>query len=284
MSTALPEYPLIGPDDPAPFSLYNEKGTAKTLIVCDHASAATPRLMGRLGLAGWVFQRHMAYDIGAADVARVLAERLDAPAILSGYSRLIVDPNRRLDDPTAFVQVSDGVAIPANLELSDEERGRRVASFRDPYHAAITARIGQFRSCGITPAVVAVHSCTPIFAQVVRRWHVGVMWDRDPRIAVPLIERLGAIQDICVGDNEPYSGRDDHDFTLDHHAEAQGLPYVGIEVRQDLIGDQEGARRWGGILADALTPILAAEELYRPWRPPSAVRAVDAPPARGRDR
>jgi predicted N-formylglutamate amidohydrolase len=118
--------------------VYNETGAARALIVCDHASPAIPQGMRQLGLADWVFERHVAFDIGAASLARHLADRLGAPAILSGYSRLIVDPNRRTDDATAFAKVSDGIAVPGNLRLSLKERRRRIASFFEPYHAAIT--------------------------------------------------------------------------------------------------------------------------------------------------
>ena len=254
---------LIGPGDPPPVSVHNDTGSAKVLVVCDHASRAIPQAMNQLGVADWVLDRHVAWDIGAAAAARALADALDAPAILSGYSRLIVDLNRTLDDITAFVQVSDGVAIPANLDLTDDEKRRRVESFYEPYHAAIAARLEAYQARGITPAVISVHSCTPVFDRVVRQWHVGVMWDKDPRIAAPLIERLSGLDSLCVGDNEPYSGRHPHDFTLDHHAEAAGFPHVGIEVRQDLVATEDGARTWGNLLARALKEILGAEDLYR---------------------
>lgn len=258
------DYPLIGAGDPAPYSVYNQSGAARVLIVCDHASPAIPKAMNQLGLADWVLERHVAFDIGAASVARTLAQRLDAPAVLSGYSRLIVDPNRPLDDTTAFIQVNDGIAIPGNLQLSEDEKQLRIQSFFEPYHSAIAERLDAFRTRGITPAMVAIHSCTPVFDQVVRRWHVGVMWDKDHRVAVPLIRELNKVDGVCVGENEPYSGKDPHDYTLDHHAEAAGLPYVGIEVRQDLVNTDDGARRWAGVLADALESILTDDGLYRP--------------------
>jgi predicted N-formylglutamate amidohydrolase len=238
------------------------------LLVCDHAGRAIPRLLSQLGLADWVLDRHVAWDIGAAQVAAALADRLDAPLVLAGYSRLVIDPNRHLDDPTACPATSDGIAIPGNQGLGSVDRARRAVSCRDPYHAEIAARLGAFAARGVTPAVVAVHTCTPVFNDVVRQWHVGVMWDEDPRIAVPLISALGR-DGICVGDNEPYSGRDPDDYTLDTHAEAGGLPYVGIEVRQDLVDTDAGAARWAGVLADALTPILDDDALYRPFVKPA---------------
>lgn len=255
-------YPLIGPDDPPPYSFHNPEGSANVLVVCDHASRAFPKGMDQLGLADWVLERHVAWDIGSDTLGRVLADRLNAPAILAGYSRLIVDLNRQLDDPTAFIKVSDGIAIPGNLELTDFERERRIKSFFEPYHNAVTAKLTEFRERGITPALLSIHSCTPVFDRYVRRWHIGVLWDKDHRIARPMLERLVKLDDICVGDNEPYSGRHPHDFTIDFHAEPAGIPHVGIEIRQDLIDTDEGAEKWAGILADVLEPILADEALY----------------------
>jgi predicted N-formylglutamate amidohydrolase len=257
------DYPLIGPGDPPPYLTYNAGGAARVLLVADHASPYFPAAMNQLGVADWVLERHVTWDIGSDMLTRYLADLLDAPAILAGFSRLIVDPNRQLDDPTAFVEVSDGIAIPGNHELSAEQKDLRAKSFFHPYHGAIARRLQQFQADGVVPALISMHTCTPVFAQVFRRWHVGVMWDKDPRIAQPLMARLGRMEDICYGDNEPYSGRHSHDYTIDHHAEPAGLPHVGIEVRQDLVGEADGARKWAGILAGALQETLADENLYR---------------------
>lgn len=256
-------YPLIGPGDPPPYSLYNEQGRAPILLVCDHASREFPAAMHRLGLAGWVLDKHVACDIGAAMVTRHLADRLDAPAVLAGYSRLIVDCNRKLDDPTAFIQVSDGIAIPGNLDMGEAEREQRIQSFFRPYHDAIARRLEVFAERGLVPAFLSIHTCTPVFNNVVRHCHVGVMWDQDPRIAVPLMARLREDPDLRIGDNEPYSGRHPNDFTVDFHAEAAGIPSVGIEVRQDLVNTPEGAAKWGDILYEAFAHVLADRSIYR---------------------
>jgi predicted N-formylglutamate amidohydrolase len=258
-------YPLIGPGDAPPFTTYNDHGKASVLLVADHASPYFPATMNQLGLADWVLERHVASDLGSAMLVRFLADELDAQVVLAGFSRLIVDPNRKLDDPTAFPEISDGIAIPGNLNLSDTQKALRVQSFFKPYHDTISARLKAFKARGIVPAVISVHTCTPVFAQIVRPWHIGIMWDRDPRLAVPLIEHFNRIDDICIGDNEPYSGRHPHDFTIDYHAEPGGLPHVGFEVRQDLVSTQNGARKWAGILADGLRGILVDEDLYRSW-------------------
>ena len=255
-------YPLIGAGDAPPYMTYNSSGSARVLLVADHASPFFPAAMNQLGLEDWVLDRHVAWDIGSDQLTEYLADLLDAPAILAGFSRLIIDPNRKLDDPTAFVKVSDGISIPGNAELSARQKALRVQSFFEPYHGAIARRLEEFQAGGIVPALISVHTCTPVFAQFVRPWHIGVMWDKDPRIAVPLMENLREVEDVCFGDNEPYSGRHTHDFTIDHHAESAGLAHVGIEVRQDLVRDSDGARKWAGILATALQDILADDALY----------------------
>ncbi|MBT8065331.1 MAG: N-formylglutamate amidohydrolase [Xanthomonadales bacterium] len=254
---------LIGPGDPPPFMTYNDHGRARVLLVADHATPFFPAAMNQLGLADWVLERHVAWDIGSDELTRCLADELDAPAVLAGFSRLIVDPNRRLDDPSAFVEISDGIAIPGNLDLDEQEKHLRAKSFYAPYHDAIAARLAAFEARGIVPALISIHTCTPVFDRVVRPWHIGVMWDKDPRIPVPLIAHFNGTEDVCIGDNEPYSGRHPHDFTIDHHAEPAGLPHVGIEVRQDLVDSAEGAREWARILADGLRGILADDRLYQ---------------------
>ena len=256
------DQPLIRPGDPAPYSWYNADGRAPIFVVCDHASREFPAAMNRLGLAPWVMDQHVVCDFGAARMTRSLAERFDAPALLAGYSRVVVDLNRCLDDPTCFIQVSDGIAIPGNLEISNDDRELRTRSFYRPYHDAIASRLAEFEANGIVPVLVAVHSCTPVFDKFVRPWHIGVLWDKDPRIAIPLLERLNRIDNICVGANEPYSGRHPHDFTVDFHAESAGLPNINLEFRQDLIESREGTRVWAERVGDIMQEILADESLY----------------------
>lgn len=257
-------YPLIGPGDSPPFTTYNDHGKSPALLVADHASPFFPASLNQLGLADWVLERHVAWDIGSDKLVRFLADELDAQAILAGFSRLIIDPNRNPDDPTVIPEISDGIAIPGNMDLDNRQRRFRIDSFFNPYHGKIAQRLNQFSETDIVPAMISVHTCSPVFDRIVRPWHIGIMWDKDPRIPVPLIERLGAMDGVCVGDNEPYSGRHPHDFTIDHHAEPAGLPHVGIEVRQDLVKEEDGARKWAGILAEGLRGILSDKTLYRP--------------------
>lgn len=247
-----PAYELIEAATPRP-----------VVLACDHASNRVPHALDGLGLAAEHLEQHIAWDIGAGAVTRLLSERLGADAVLGNYSRLVVDLNRQLEDATAFPAISDGVLVPGNLNLGAGERARRAAALFEPYHEAL-GRVTRARTeTAARPVFVSIHSFTPKLHGVRRPWHVGVLWDKDPRLALPLIAALRRHADLCVGDNEPYSGRHPADFTVDHHAEPLGLAHAGIEVRQDLINDVSGQQRWAALLGDALEAVLALPDLYR---------------------
>lgn len=258
-----PPPPLLGPEDPPPFTVLHPESDSPLLLLCDHAARAVPKALGDLGLPEEQLCRHIAYDIGAAELTRRLADRFAATAVLSGYSRLVIDPNRALEDPTAIPVVSDDVVIPGNRALDAAEQRRRVEAIFIPYQQAVAAEIARRRERGQVPAIVSVHSFTPVMRGVPRPWHVGILWDRDPRIPIPMIQRLRADGRWCVGDNEPYTGRTTLGGTVETHATPAGLPNVLIEVRQDLIAIPEGVATWARVLGDALEPILADPGLYR---------------------
>jgi predicted N-formylglutamate amidohydrolase len=253
---------LLEPGDPPPVEIFNEGGTAPTLLVCDHAGRHVPLRLGSLGVDTAAFERHIAWDIGAAEVARRLAIRLDAPLVQSVYSRLVVDVNRRPDDPTAMPADSDGTPVPANVGLSAAARAARIAALFEPYHRAIATRLEAMRRRTV-PVVVSIHSFTPVFKGFERPWHIGVLWNRDARLARPLIARLAATEGVVVGDNQPYSGRDEHGYTLPRHVEGAGIPHVLLEIRQDLIDTRHGAEEWSEKLYGALAPLLADPNLRR---------------------
>jgi predicted N-formylglutamate amidohydrolase len=253
----------LGSDDPPPVERCHDAGRAPVLVTCDHASAAIPRVLDGLGLPPAAVRQHIGWDIGAAAVTRLLAAALDAPALLSGYSRLVVDCNRDPDDPSSIPAASDGVAVPGNRDLSPGSRVARLAACFAPYHRAITARLDAFLADGIVPAFLSIHSFTPAMGGIARPWHVGILWDKDPRIPVPLLAALGADPSVVVGDNQPYSAREPAGFTVRYHAAARGLPHVAVELRQDLVADDSGAALWAAKLAAALGPILAQREIYR---------------------
>jgi len=258
---------MIGPEDPPPYTIINENGKASVLLVGDHASNAIPETLDNLGLAETVLEQHIAYDIGSKYMIHHLSQLLDAPAVLAGYSRLVVDLNRNIEDASVMPEVSDNTVIQGNLSMSAEHRKHRIDCFYTPYRTAIDCMLGGFKSRDIVPAFISIHSFTPEMAGFSRPWHAGILWDKDPRIPVPLIKNLrGHAGGFHIGDNEPYSGKELSDYTIDHHAEAARLPHVSIEVRQDLINTEAGSERWAGILAEALHDILADPDLYRLWQ------------------
>ena len=224
-------------------------GAGPLLFLCDHAGNRLPGGYGTLGLAPALFETHIAYDIGAAHVARALAAAFGAPAILGVFSRLLIDLNRGPDDPTLVMQLSDGSIVPGNRGITGQELSRRIADFHAPYHRAIAAVIA---GLGATTVLISLHSFTPAWKGAKRKWDIGILWDKDGRLAQPLMARL-AEAGFAVGDNEPYSGALDGD-TLNRHGTRAGLPHVLIEIRQDLVDNQDSARA----LAARLKPILAA--------------------------
>jgi len=249
--------PLLGAGDPAPLTQVNAVGAAPLLLVCDHASRAFPAALGRLGVPGSALDLHIAYDIGAAEVTRRLARVLDAPALLGGYSRLVIDVNRGLDEASLIPEVSDGIAIPGNLALPAAAREARIEALYRPWHRAVASELRRLHARHGRPAVlVAIHSFTPVMDGFVRPWHVGVLWDGDDAIARPLLAALAAPGDLCVGDNEPYSGREPGGGTLETHALHPGLPGVSIEIRQDLIADDGGCEDWAERLAGVLGRVI----------------------------
>ena len=228
------------------------------LILCDHAENTLPEAYGTLGLRPEDLHRHIAYDLGAAGVAERLADMLGVPALLTKFSRLLIDPNRGLDDPTLVMQISDGLVVPGNVGIDANEIASRIARYYEPYHRAIDRAVEAGLTAGKPPIVLAIHSFTQAWKGVPRPWHVSVLWDKDPRLAVPLLSGLQAIPEIEVGDNVPYSGQLKGD-TLYRHATARGLAQALVEVRQDLILSPEGQAEWAQRLAEVLRRVLAAE-------------------------
>jgi predicted N-formylglutamate amidohydrolase len=245
----------------APFSAIAGPANAGVLILCDHAGRAIPDDYGGLGLPPSVFERHIAYDIGAAGVTDALAAALGAPALLANFSRLLIDTNRGADDPTLVMRLSDGALVPGNARIGDDEIERRLAMWWRPYQDAIGAQIEAMLAAGPPPVIVSMHSFTPAWKGVPRPWHVGILWDRDARLARPLIDALAAQPDLVVGDNEPYDGALAGD-TMYRHGTGRGLAHALVEIRQDLIAEPAAQRDWGQRLAALLRPIVAEPSLH----------------------
>jgi predicted N-formylglutamate amidohydrolase len=228
---------------------------ARLILLCDHAANAIPADYAGLGIRSDQLARHIAYDIGARDLTLGLADRLGAHAVLSCFSRLLIDPNRGRDDPTLIMRLSDGAIVPGNRHLDEAERQARLARFHDPYHRAIAGIIRQVQDAGQVPFLVSLHSFTPVWRGWPRPWHVGILWDSDMAVAQAMIRGFLSQGDLVVGDNEPYRGGLEGD-TLNIHGTRTGLPHALIEVRQDLIASKTGVDEWVERVAKVIEPIM----------------------------
>jgi len=232
------------------------------ILLCDHARNALPLEYGTLGLPKSEFERHIAYDIGAEAVTRGLAARLGATAFLTSYSRLLIDPNRGLDDPTLIMKLSDGAVVPGNRNCDCAERQRRIDCYYRPYHEAITREIDALLTAQTRPILISIHSFTPFWKTTPRPWHAGILWDRDGRLPHLLLDGLRKDKALVVGDNEPYHGALEGD-TLNTHGTQRRLAHALIEIRQDLIGSQSGVDDWVDRLALILEPVMKEPGLRR---------------------
>lgn len=238
------------------FRIIGEERPGRWLVTCDHASNHVPDWVagGDLGIGPADMGRHIAYDLGAAGVARALGQALDSPVVMSDFSRLVIDPNRGEDDPTLVMKLYDGTIIPANRHIGPDGVEERLARLYRPYHAAL-ARLAARRPDVV---IAAIHSFTPCLkGRAPRPWHVGVLHSHlDGRLSHALIEVLRAEPDLCVGDNEPYSGHLPGD-AIDRHALRFGRQNTLVEVRNDLIATEESQAAWGARLAPMLRAALA---------------------------
>ncbi len=229
------------------------------LIICDHASNALPKAYGTLGLQQSQLERHIGYDIGAAGVTEEIARLLGVPALLANFSRLLIDPNRGEDDPTLIMRISDGAVVPGNADCDEAERNRRIEGYYAPYHHAIGMAIDEGIAAGRPPALLSIHSFTESWRGMPRPWHAGVLWDKDERLAVPLLRALQAEPDLLADANVPYSGELEGDC-LYRHGTGRGLAHALIEIRQDLIRDEAGQKAWAERLARILKNLFAAPD------------------------
>ena len=241
--------------DPPPFRVERPAGKSPFLITCDHAGRRLPARLGTLGLSERDLDRHIAWDLGVAGVARQLADQLDAVAILQTYSRLAIDANRPPGSPESILATSDGTAIPGNQGISTAEAERRAREIFHPYHDRIRAELDQRLRAGRNTLLVSLHSFTPALGDGrARIWQVGVLHLRDTRLAHLLLDLLRQQPDLVVGDNEPYAASDATDYSIVEHGERRGLLHVEIELRQDLIADEPAQATW----ATRLAPLLRA--------------------------
>ncbi|NUP13650.1 MAG: N-formylglutamate amidohydrolase [Polyangiaceae bacterium] len=247
--------PLLLPDEPAPFEVVNPRGTSPFFILCDHASNRLPRAVGDLGLAPHRLEEHIAWDIGALELSRLLSRELDAPLVAANYSRLVIDNNRPLEASTSIPAVTCEIEVPGNASLDDAAKRARADEIFLPYHRTIERMLAERSS---PSAILSMHSFTPSLYGKDRPWHIGVMYGRDRRLASLLLETLSTNPDLVLGDNEPYRVTDGSDYGIPVHAERANRLGVLVEVRQDLIATASGVESMGRVLSGALEQIARA--------------------------
>ncbi|PTU28288.1 N-formylglutamate amidohydrolase [Stenotrophobium rhamnosiphilum] len=236
--------PLLGAHEPQPIRVENAAGQSAYFLICDHAGTRIPEKLDSLGLPEAEVQRHIGWDIGAAALALKLADKLDATVILQPYSRLVIDCNRPLNSPDSIAKISERTLIPGNQHISKNDAQKRRDEIFTPYHRRIREELDSRESRGQAMVLIAVHSFTPVYLDQKRPWHVGVLYNRDARLAHLLSAALRAEEDLVVGENEPYSVSDETDYTVPEYGERRKIPHVEIEIRQDLIADEIGQEAW----------------------------------------
>lgn len=256
-----PEKPdtFLTEQDPLPYEIVNPASTTPLLLVCDHASNHIPPQLNQLGVKDEVLQDHVAWDPGAAIVTKRIAETLSCTAVLGNYSRLLIDVNRdpetQLD--SMIPEVSDHYHIPGNQHLSDQDKQTRIDEIHEPYHRAIAQRLDALNRLEPAPLLFSIHSFTQMMngSQQLRPWHAGILWNADPRMAKPLMEHFRQHDHLVIGDNEPYSARA-FAYTIDRHGHHRGIPNCAIELRQDLLQNEEDYDWWVTHLSKGLQRIL----------------------------
>jgi predicted N-formylglutamate amidohydrolase len=244
-------------DEPHPVSVERPDGASPIFLACDHAGNRVPDRLGSLGIGEAELRRHIAWDLGAAEVSRDLSARMDATLVLQAYSRLVIDCNRAPRRPGSIATISESTEIPGNRGLHPDHAAARAREIFHPYHDAIAGALDARRENGSESVLVCVHSFTPVFKGERRPWHVGLLYNRDGRLARILAELMAEDPGLCIGDNQPYAISDEGDYTIPVHGEQRGIPHIEIEIRHDLIESAEGQREWAGRLESWLTEALA---------------------------
>jgi predicted N-formylglutamate amidohydrolase len=242
-------------DWPPAVEILNDTGHSPFVLICEHASNHIPSEYGQLGLDDEELVRHIAWDIGAANVTRALSKRLDAAAFLGGYSRLLIDLNRPLHVADSIPLRSEATDIPGNHSLSAAERERRARSMFHPFQDSLRAHIDQRAADGRRSILIAVHSFTPVYLGQPRSWHAGVLFDKAEALGQALITQLSRDPMLNVDANVPYSVSAEADYALVVHGDLLGNPAVLIEIRNDLISDEDGVAEWTDRLAQALSAV-----------------------------
>lgn len=252
---------LLSPGDPDPVEVVRAYGASSVFLLCEHAGRAVPGSLSGLGLDAAEMDKHIAWDIGAATTARLLSGLLDAPLVLQCYSRLVIDTNRPLNSVDCFPEISDGTVVPGNADLDDDARRQRYDEIHRPLHDTVSDMLDARAAAGRPGVFVTIHSYTPVFAGQVRPMAVGLLFNRDARLAEALKAALAQIAPSeFIAMNAPYAVDDASDYAIPVHGEQRGIPHVLVELRNDLVADVAGQQLWAGRLADALTTALKTLE------------------------
>lgn len=243
---------LLSHDEAAPVTVYNKGGQSPLLLVADHAGKLIPRALGDLGVPETERARHIGWDIGIAGVSKHLADALDAVLIQQNYSRLVIDCNRPPHVPSSMPELSEVTPVPGNVGLSKEARAARIDEIFKPYHDTIQAELDRRQANGQAVALIAMHSFTPVYKGEARPWHIGLLYNREVRLSRSLLALLRQEPGLVVGDQEPYLVSDLSDYTVPVHGERRKLHLTAIEIRQDLIADEQGQKEWAERLARLL--------------------------------
>ena len=252
---------LFAGNDYPPYSVVNRDGSENLLLVCDHASSIIPSRLHQLGLSKDVQSLHIAYDIGASQVAQYISKELNAPLVLARYSRLVIDLNRPLGHIDSIPKIVDNIEIPGNHGLSKIHRSYREKNIFEPYHKMIQHILSKQMRRPLPQAFVSIHSFSPTFGKKPRPWDIGILWKHDKRLAIPLIEALTNL-DLVVGNNEPYSGHD-LAYTVEQHGEKNAIASCALEINQSHISDCSGIEYWGKLLSSVITSVLYQNNNYK---------------------
>ena len=247
---------ILAPDEPPAVFVHRPDGPSDLFLVCDHAGNLIPRRLGTLGLEPLHLARHIAWDVGASGLSRRLSGLLDATVVTQTYSRLVIDCNRALTRHDSIATVSEDTRIPGNLNLDPAEAEGRAREIFNPYHDVITKALDARDGAGRSSVLIAMHSFTPVYHGVSRPWHIGLLYNRDARLADILKTLMAEDPALCIGDNQPYAISDESDYTIPVHGEQRGIPHIEIEMRHDLIETTTGQEEWAERLADWFTRAL----------------------------
>ena len=244
--------------EPPVCDIYNASGKAPLLVGCDHAENRIPESLSNLGLEPRHLESHIALDVGAKQVSMLLSEMFDAPLIMAGYSRLVVDLNRYPDDPSIILEDSDGIPIPGNIGIDEPSRQERIDTIFDPYHKKYAQMAKQMTERHDNPLLLALHSFSPVCGRQQRPWHYGVMWDEYPgNVKQQMLDGFSRFDDLIIGDNKPYAGHSPQGYAHVEHGHRNRMRVALLEIRQDLISQPEDHERCAELLYAVFKDIVA---------------------------